>query len=315
MLRRRLLCCFLATLFVCVTARAQESQLSLTQYINELEHLQTALTAPQPSSGDIDAILSGLPDVWTVGADSQTFLVSSAELKKSLQEHQRDSKDITSLAAARRLVAMLLTDAKSMNSGAIDTQAERQRLDQVLARQEFYSALHESWWERLKREAQALAFRLLESMFGSSAFPVISRIMVWVFAVLAFGLLAWWAVRSYLKSAEFAHFSGAPDTVSARPWHDWQKEAKAAAEQGRWRDAIHFSYWSAISFLEGQGLWRPDRARTPREYLRLLPREDVHRDSLSELTQEFERAWYGSETASMNQFLAIDAILGRMGCR
>jgi hypothetical protein len=315
MLGRRLLCCVIATLVFGLTARAQESQLSLAQYINQLEHLQSALTATQPSSADLDTVVAGLPSAWTVQEDSQIFLVSSAELKEDLQEHQRNSKETTSLGDARLLVATLLADARAMDRKGVDAQPERQRLDQILARQEFYSALHESWWERLKREAKSLAFRLLQSMLGSSAFPVVSRVVVWVIAGLAFSLLAWWAVRNYLKSEEFAHFSGAVDAISARPWHDWQAEAKAAAEQGRWRDAIHLSYWSAISFLEGQGLWRPDRARTPREYLRLLPRKDVHRDSLSELTQEFEKTWYGSEAATMSQFVAVNTILGRLGCR
>lgn len=314
MRRCGLLCCAIATLVFGLTAWAQESELSLTQYIDELQHLQGALAATQLSSADLDTVVDGLPSAWTVRSDSQTFLVSAAELKQDLQEHQRNSKETTSLGDARLLVATLLADAKGMDLKGVDAQAERQQLDQILARQEFYSALHESWWERLKREAKSLAFRLLQSMLGSSAFPVVSRAVVWVVAGLAFALLAWWAVRNYLKSEEFAHFSGAIDAVSARPWHDWQAEAKAAAEEGRWRDAIHLSYWSAISFLEGQGLWRPDRARTPREYLRLLPREDIHRDSLFELTQEFEKTWYGSEAATMSEFLAVNTILGRLGC-
>jgi hypothetical protein len=315
MLRRLLLCCLIGTLSFGSSARAQEPKFTLPQYINELEHVQAALAVTRPTSAEVDSLLAELPAAWTVQADSQTLLVSSADLKQCLRKHQLDSKETTSLGDARRLLTVLLADAKSMAAGAIDAQPERQRLDQILARPEFYGALHESLWEKLKREAQSLAFRLLESMFGSSSFPVISRVLVWAIAVLAVFFLAWWAVRGYLTSTEFAHFSEANDAISAKPWHDWQAEAKAAAAEGRWRDAIHFSYWSAISFLEGQGLWQPDRARTPREYLRLLPREAAHRDSLSELTQEFERVWYGSETATINQFVAINAILGRMGCR
>jgi hypothetical protein len=314
MFTRRLFCCMLATLAWCITPQAQEPELSLSQYVNALEHLQSALAAKPLASEGLATLTAGLPSAWSVRTDSQTFQVSSAGLKKYLQARQRDEKDTNSLAAARALVAMLLANAKEMDTEPVDAHAERLRLDQILARKEFYSALHESWWERLKREAQLLAFRLLQAMLGSSSFPVVSRMLVWAVAVLAFSVLAWWAVRNYFKSEEFAHFSGTADAISAKPWHDWQAEAKAAAEQGRWRDAIHFSYWSAISFLEGQGLWRPDRARTPREYLRLLPRDDSHRDSLSELTQAFEKIWYGSEAATVNQFHAVNTILGRLGC-
>ncbi len=311
----RLLPCAVTVLVLGLSLRAQESPLSLSQYINELERVQTAVAAVQPGSEEIDTALAELPATWTVQTESQTFSVSSAAVKEKLRAYQRDSKQTDSLADARRLITTLLVDAKGMDAGSIDAHADRQRLDQILARKEFYGALHQSWWERLKREAQLLLFRLLERLFGSSAFPVLGRIFVWVMAALAFSLLAWWVVRNYLRSGEFAHFSGQPGAISAKPWRDWQAEAQTAAEQGRWRDAVHFSYWTAISFLEGQGLWRPDRARTPREYLRLLPRADVHRESLAELTREFERVWYGSDAASEGQFLGVNAILGRLGCR
>lgn len=314
-MRARQLCFIIAALLLCSVLRPQESQLSLSRYIEELEYLQGALNAPQPGSANLRAITGGLPPAWAVRTDSQTFLVSSAELTKYLQEYQRDPRKTASLTNAVRLVAMLLADAKAMDASAVDAHAEQQRLDRILARNEFYSALHESWWERLKQEARFLFFRLLQGLLGSSDFPVIGRVLVWAIAALAISLIGWRAIRSYLRSEEFAYFSSATDAVSAKPWHQWQAEAKGAADQGRWRDAIHFSYWAAISFLEGEGLWRPDRARTPREYLRLLPRGDLHRDSLSELTQEFEKTWYGSEVATIDQFHAFDAILGRLGCR
>jgi Domain of unknown function (DUF4129) len=305
-----------AALAFCCSLGAQELELSLAQYINQLERLQTEVAAAQPSAQQIDTALAELPATWTVRDGSQTFSVSSVALQENLGAYQRDSKkEENSLADARRLIALLLVDAKGMDAASIDAHSERQRLDQILARKEFYGALHQNWWERLKREAQLLVFQLLERMVGSSAFPVVGRIFVWGMAALAFCLLAWWVVRNYLRSGEFTHFSGQPEAISAEPWRDWQAEAQAAAEQGRWRDAVHFAYWTAISFLEGQGLWRPDRARTPREYLRLLPRADVHRESLAELTREFEQVWYGRGAASESQFLWVNAILGRLGCR
>src|SRR4051794_39244631 len=54
-------------------------------------------------------------------------------------------------------------------------------------------------------------------------------------------------------------------------WTDWLRRAQAAAASGSWRDAVHLTYWCAVAFLEAKGAWRPDGARTPREYVRLLP--------------------------------------------
>lgn len=312
---RRLLPWVLAALFSCVPLRAEGPALSLEQYENELRQLQLALEGAVGSGATTEKVMQELPSGWTVEANAKTFYVSTAAIRDDLSEFKKDNKKTERLEHARGTVALLLADAEGVKAPALDSQAERQRLDQILARKEFHDAAGESWWERLKREVQMLVFRLLRNVIGSSAFPVVSRIVVWAVAILAVCLLAWWLVRSYLRSEEFASFSGEPEAVSAKPWRDWQAEARLAAEQGRWRDAIHLSYWSAISFLEGQGLWRPDRARTPREYLRLLPREDAHREPLHELTREFERAWYGSASANEGQFLTATAILERLGCR
>jgi len=45
-------------------------------------------------------------------------------------------------------------------------------------------------------------------------------------------------------------------------------------------------------------LWPADRARTPREYLRLVLPGNARHDDLRRLTQCFETCWYGSETAT-----------------
>jgi hypothetical protein len=93
------------------------------------------------------------------------------------------------------------------------------------------------------------------------------------------------------------------------------QEARLAAEGGNWRDAIHLGYWCGISFLEAQELWRPDTARTPREYLRLLPSASEHRKTLGTLTRTFELVWYGTQEADENAFSEALAQLEKLGCQ
>jgi hypothetical protein len=76
------------------------------------------------------------------------------------------------------------------------------------------------------------------------------------------------------------------------------------AAQGLWREAIHYLYWAAIARLESRRLWPADRARTPREYLRLLPAADPRRANLTTLTRSFERTWYGGREAGASDFKA-----------
>ena len=100
----------------------------------------------------------------------------------------------------------------------------------------------------------------------------------------------------------------AADAASARDWQLWLEDARRAAAARQWREAIHFVYWAAISRLESRRMWPADRARTPREYLALVPGEDPRRDHLSRLTGSFERTWYGGRAAAESDYQAAEQI-------
>jgi hypothetical protein len=79
---------------------------------------------------------------------------------------------------------------------------------------------------------------------------------------------------------------------------NWMREAEDHAAAGRFRDAVHCLYWASIVALEGQRLWQPDRARTPREYLRLLDPTSATAPLLRRQTFSFETIWYGLRPAA-----------------
>ena len=85
-------------------------------------------------------------------------------------------------------------------------------------------------------------------------------------------------------------------------------------QRGDWRDAVRFAYWSGITHLESKDVWRVDLARTPREYLRLLPAGSPHRDPLRGLTELLERVWYADEAATPDRFDEALARLKDLGC-
>jgi hypothetical protein len=98
----------------------------------------------------------------------------------------------------------------------------------------------------------------------------------------------------------------APDAPSARDWQLWLEDAHRAAAAGRWREAVHFLYWAAISRLESMRLWPADRARTPREYLALVGEDDPRKMGLAALTRSFERIWYGGRDAGEGDYRAAE---------
>lgn len=103
--------------------------------------------------------------------------------------------------------------------------------------------------------------------------------------------------------------------ASERDWQLWLADARSAAAQGDWRNAIHLLYWASISRLESSGLWPADRARTPREYLMLLAHENSQRPDLVTLTRSFERTWYAGRAAVEADFREAELIAGKLGAR
>ena len=83
-----------------------------------------------------------------------------------------------------------------------------------------------------------------------------------------------------------------------RSWQRLRQEAEDAARQQRWRDAVRSYYWATIARFESRGQWTTDRARTPREYLRLVVPGHPRHDDLRLLTRRFESCWYVSDKAT-----------------
>jgi hypothetical protein len=134
-------------------------------------------------------------------------------------------------------------------------------------------------------------------------------LLVWGFILAVCVVLAWslmrlerkWRVR-LTPDVD----APAPGAASARDWQLWLEDAQRAASLGLWREAIHFVYWAAISRLESRRLWPADRARTPREYLALVDAEDPRKPGLSQLTNTFERVWYGGRDAGESDYKSAE---------
>ncbi len=302
-----------AVLLLAAAEGAAGTALSAAQYARELQELRQALGS-EASSAQAEKLASALPEEWIIDTQGRHFEVSTAIVVGDLRDYAK-KPDAGKLDAIRAEIALLVADASAMVADQVDSSGDHARLAAILGRPEFHRVHGETWLDRLKRQAKELLARLFGRLLTSSAFPVASRIVVWSLVVLAVALLGFWLVRVYRESNVYTNISGVPGAISEKPWRDWKAEALIAAEQQRWRDAIHLYYWAAISFLEGQGLWRPDRGRTPREYLRLLPRGDTHSVPLAELTRSFETVWYGDETATEQKALAVQALVETVGCR
>ncbi|HUB51681.1 MAG TPA: DUF4129 domain-containing protein [Terracidiphilus sp.] len=194
--------------------------------------------------------------------------------------------------------------------------AEHRKLAEILSRRAYKGVARTSptnkFWEWLQNLLNKLMSKF--ASWGGRARWLPGLLLYLLIGGVLIGL-GWSFVQIERRSRirlipETSGLGGAP---SAREWQLWLKDAQDAAAGGLWRDAIHFLYWAAISRLESRRLWPADRARTPREYLILLPKTDSRRDNLTTLTRSFERTWYGGREAALTDYEAARAQAAALG--
>ena len=287
--------------------------LTVQAYVRTLDTALATVREIKVDPQKAEDLAQSLPSAWLVEADGRSFEISTDTIRQDLDIWQR-KRDDASLDSILRHIETLRYEAAAYETPMPDPVSRRALLKNILSRSEFRNVHGQNWLDRLKQQLTDLLIRLLGRAFSSSVIPVVSNILVYGLIVIAAFALAYWMYRSVRGGARVETIMPTAVPVSAKEWPLWLAEARAAAARGEWRDAIHLAYWGGISFLEAQGAWRPDLARTPREYLRLLPATDNHHAALRALTMRLEAIWYGMQTAGAAGFAQTIAELERLGC-
>lgn len=308
--------CLSLLLFFRPTARSAVfgRTFSLPEYVAELSHLQDLANQAVTRADAAREALDDCRGDWKVAAEGRTFAISNGWLIGKFETLAKTPTPQTRDEILTRLAAMK-ADAEGFQQPPADSADPHSKLSQILARAEFNRVHGPTWWDRLKYRIFSWIFRMLERFFGNSAAPTVGRVFVWTLVSAAVLAFAWFIYRTLKQNARQESIVPDVTPISAKQWRVWLQEARAAGNQGQWRDAVHLAYWGGISFLEESGTWRPDKARTPREYLRLLPAASGHRTTLSKLTRRLEVTWYGNEVADPETFSETLAQLEDLGCR
>jgi Domain of unknown function (DUF4129) len=195
--------------------------------------------------------------------------------------------------------------------------AERRALTTILNRREFRHADRSLTQRALEAVAIWINRRLAGLVEYSSHRRWLGLLLEWGLVGLAGLGLAYWCVRQARRArglqAEVAR--QLEDAPAMRNWERLRQDAEEAAQQQRWRDAVRCYYWATIARFESRSQWPTDRARTPREYLRLvLPGHPKH-DDLRLLTRRFEACWYGSDRATQPDCEAARQLFERLVAR
>jgi hypothetical protein len=311
--RTYILAGFLIAAICCRADGTGSDALTTTEYRAELERLLSATQQLDSTGSPTPQPLHDFPQHWQVRTDQREFEISTEGLRRDVRRYENE-KNSANAAAIRGRLQSLRGDLDGYEKPPTDASANRAEVNSILARPEFRDVQGPNWLDRLKQRLVGFLIHLLELVFRSSAIPTISKYLVYVLIGLAVAALGYFAYRNIWSGESFERVVPTELPVSAKEWAIWLKEARAAAAKSEWRDAIHLAYWAGISFLERQGMWKPDRARTPREYLRLLASSSEHRETLAALTRIFELAWYAKRDASERTFSQTLQELEKLGC-
>ena len=310
----------LATLFLLVSLglAADGPPLTTAQYLDQLHNYETQVqeiaSAPQKAVALRDAV----PDAITVNSGHGDVTVDLKFLRQALDRFLKaepKAKPNIISALGSRLKAMQ-AEAELYDQPSRADATTRKRLDEILSAREFGRVRGPNALELFWQRVQAWIYAQLRKI--SPRIPDIEDLgqwFVWGMIALASAIAGVWLYRISRENMvhgprEIIRFS-----PSSRDWREWLADARARAAKGEWRDAVHFGFWAAVSRLESEGVWPPDKTRTPREYLNAIPGASQSKEPFGKITRNFEASWYGNRPTTEADFAQFAANLERLGCQ
>ena len=287
-------------------------RLTVPQFVEQVEGLASALEGADAPAAS--RLLRDIPASDKVVAAGGTYEVKLDWLRAALPA----TTDPRAWAQRRgdlvlRLRAMA-REAQTLAAPRQDTGA-RGALSAVLAQKRFQRARAGSWQADLQRRVGRWLTDLWAKTFGRTAGQrTVAQVVAWTASLAAIAVLVAWLARLSTRRRDDRPTTVGPLHEHRAPGHLLGLEAAALIRAGQIRDGARVAYRAGVHRLEEEGALRVDEARTPREYVRLLPHVHRRHATLSALTTTFERIWYGSRAAAPDEGDKILALLQDLGC-
>ena len=298
-------------------AAADESPLSLPDYKARLELYNAQIQKVVEHHEYAVEFYRELPSELQVLTPSRTMTVSLAFLRNGLESFLKSSPTVKAniLEQLGARVKAMRAEADRFEQANPGDAAARERLNRIMSAREFGRLRGPTELELLWERISDWLDKKLSKLFPSeSDLDQFGQVLVWIVIGIVSAILATWLYRRSRERLMDRPREVMPFVPSARSWRAWMAEAREKASLGQWRDAIHLGFWAAVARLESDGLWPPDKARTPREYLNAIPVSDT-RSSFAAVTKTFESIWYGGRPAAARDFESFTAELEKLGCR
>jgi Domain of unknown function (DUF4129) len=295
-------------------AAGDPTELDLQQYEAQLDRCASAARNP-PEARDLE---KSLPDHWAVRTDSGTVIVSTDTLREDLRKiiaHPNDSKDaaddLRTRAGAMRAAAQEARAARETG----DAGEAQKKLETIFQRKEYAGAEGPSPMETyMARLVRWLVERIARVLMRLHLGARTGDWLAWTVIGIAFLCVCYVSAR-WLMGVERHRQIATSAPSTAEETRHWIAEAMAAAERGDYREAIHCAYWATVAKLEEIGALKKDRARTPRESLRLLKSHPEEQRLFRPMTGRFEVVWYGNRPATADDWAGAREEMEKIACR
>jgi len=308
----------LLLVLLCSVPKARAESLSAAAYQQQLQDIVTKVESLESHPENAGTVVASIPDQVSVATGSGEIKVSYKALKDGLAAVAAadESKRPALLRQAQQYARAMNSAAEEYDKRAADAGAAHQKLEEILSRPEFKAKGPSAKDALLARIYYWIARWLSKLIFKGKASFDLMRLIIYLVVGAAATLLLLWTIRRLRRPQEdLPQREIIPFAPSARSWRAWLADARVQAQQEDWRNAIHLAYWAGISYLEEHGAWKPNRARTPREYLRLIGKAASQYPVLAALTRKLETVWYGYGTAAEADFHEALGQLEKLGCR
>ena len=292
--------------------------ISVAEYRQQLHDMAQKVDGLKADPSQAGKLVAEIPDTVSVTS-------SSGEVKVNYKPFKADLATLSSANEEKRsaLLNQIQNYVQALNAAAdsydkpSDLTDAHSKLSRILSRDEFKKVHGPNAKDALlARFFRWIARHLARLKIGGNSNFDLFRFLIYLLVAIAATFLLIWTVRRLRRpQEELPQREIIPFSPSARSWRAWLAEARALAQQQDWRNAIHLAYWAGISYLEEHGAWKPNRARTPREYLRLIGSRAAQYPVLASLTRKLEHVWYGYGEAAESDFHDTLSQLEKLGCR
>ena len=262
--------------------------------------------------------IASIPDRWRVSDGEERIDISNRWLAKALAGAPSRPDDWPATRAA--IVSRLKGIRAEIGSAEAGDRAQarvraRAAVETILAQGEFQQSAAGRWRERMQERIGRWFEDLLGSLgAGLGTARGTALVFAWAAALAALAGLGFWLARVVADRPRGTALSLASGEARRPRARDLALRALRTAREGQIRESVRCAYAAALIRLEDQGVWRIDEARTPREYLPMLPAADSRHAVLLDLTRRFEQLWYGNRSVADDDARRVADHLEALGC-